>query len=325
MGDIAGQIEAIMPLPVSGHEKTPVLCPQFQKAVAEIGAHFIILLADRGANGGADAHPQGAQLFHGLQGGFQHATQRAFPSRMGGADHTGLGIGEQHRRAIRREDAKTQARRRRHHAITLQTLAIRAAPGRPRVDDGAVDLREADQAGIRSERIGHPFAVFRHGCRIVLGPGTAIERGIDALRYAALAPEKAVRDSRIVHSSRFKTLHGGKPATSVMAGGVSASALNRRPIVSLPISRSVAARRFWASAGLAFINCSARSAMPRLARKAPCVTGPATEAPPRRAAAVSAAKSTCEDRSSSPGSSSTSTKRWPPTACRVSAKPVRSP
>ena len=35
---------------------------------------------------------------------------RAAPAGMGGADHAGLGIGEQHRRAVGGDDAEQQAR-----------------------------------------------------------------------------------------------------------------------------------------------------------------------------------------------------------------------
>ncbi len=77
--------------------------------------------------------------------------------------------------------------------------------------------------------------------------------------------------------------------------------------------------------GLAFINCSAR----RRCRDRPGIRlasrGPNTAAPPRRPACARAAKSTWAERSSSPGSASTSAKRWPPTACRVSPKPPASP
>src|SRR5581483_9250206 len=225
--------------------------------------------------------------------------------------------------AIGGENAQAQAWRCRHHAIAFKAFAVFTTPGRKRVDDGTMDLGQADQPYVRRQRIRDPPAILGHRCRIVFRAGTAIERGVDALRDAALAGEEAMGDAGRVQTLRLETLHGGKPATSVMAGGISASTLKRRPIASWPISRSVAARRVRASSGLAFINCSARSVMPRLARNAPCVAGPDTEAPPRLPAAASAAKSTWAERSSSPGSASTSAKRCPPTACRVSAKPVR--
>ena len=49
-------------------------------------------------------------------------------------------------------------------------------------------------------------------------------------RYPAGAPEKAMRDAGNVQGLGRQPLHRGNPATSLMAGGTKARALNRVPI-----------------------------------------------------------------------------------------------
>src|SRR5450432_3465900 len=65
VGGIARQIEAIMTLLAGGDEETALPKTQFQKAVAELPAHFVIVLGNTGPDRGADAIAPGPQFFHG--------------------------------------------------------------------------------------------------------------------------------------------------------------------------------------------------------------------------------------------------------------------
>ena len=75
----------------------------------EFAADFVGVLADQGADRGDDAAAFGAEFFHRVDGGFQHAGQRAFPAGMRRADHARARIDEQDRAAIGRGDADREA------------------------------------------------------------------------------------------------------------------------------------------------------------------------------------------------------------------------
>ena len=70
---------------------------------------------------------------------------RAAPAGMGGADHAGLGIGQQDGRAVGGDDAESDIGAVRHHRV-----GARAVAGSPRCRHldhvGAVHLHEADEA-----------------------------------------------------------------------------------------------------------------------------------------------------------------------------------
>ena len=68
--------------------------------------------ADGGADDGANAGPGRAQFLHRPDGGLQHPAKGPAPSRMGGADHAGLRVGEQNRLAIGGQNRQRQFRRR---------------------------------------------------------------------------------------------------------------------------------------------------------------------------------------------------------------------
>ena len=75
-----------------------------QKLPRDLVAHRILRGADAGADGGADALRPGAELRHGLYGVRGHPAQRAFPARVGSADHARPGVFEQDRVAVGSEN-----------------------------------------------------------------------------------------------------------------------------------------------------------------------------------------------------------------------------
>ena len=82
-------------------------------------------LGDARADAGMDPRRRGAQRDHRRHRRLEHAGDRAAPAGMGGADHAGLGIGKQHRRAIGGEDAERHAA----PACTIASARGRAAGG----------------------------------------------------------------------------------------------------------------------------------------------------------------------------------------------------
>src|SRR5687767_2194084 len=86
-------------------EETPVLGIGFDEAFDEFATDFVGVLADQGADRGDDAAAFGAEPFHGVDGGFQDAGQRALPSRMRRTDHARGGVDEQYRSAVGRGGA----------------------------------------------------------------------------------------------------------------------------------------------------------------------------------------------------------------------------
>ena len=141
---IARQVELPVRLAPAGGEEPDVGRVARQHRVAQVGADLVRLLPDARADGRGD--PPGAQRPHGGDGRLQHARHRAAPAGMGGADHPGLGVAEQHRRAVGGDDAQGDAGPVGHHGVGAGAFA--GGPGRGGVHHRrAVHLRQADQRG----------------------------------------------------------------------------------------------------------------------------------------------------------------------------------
>ncbi len=78
--DETGQIEHRMAAAFAGLEEPRILGVGVEKTFDEFATHFIGVLADQGADGGDDAAAFGAEFFHGVDGGFHNAGQRALGS-----------------------------------------------------------------------------------------------------------------------------------------------------------------------------------------------------------------------------------------------------
>ena len=70
------------------------------KAVDEIGADFVIVLADHGSQRGADLAAVSAELLHRGDSRFRHAGERTAPAGMGRADDTRSRLSKKDRAAI---------------------------------------------------------------------------------------------------------------------------------------------------------------------------------------------------------------------------------
>ena len=92
--------------------------------------------------------PLRPQLLHRLNRRIGDSGERPAPPGVRRSDHAGVGVGEQHRRAIGGEDAQRQPRNIGRHRIGLRSLA-----DLPRLRDGdrlaAVDLIKRQQLRFR--------------------------------------------------------------------------------------------------------------------------------------------------------------------------------
>src|SRR5262249_10582512 len=270
---------------------------------------FVGGLADAGADRRGNARQGGTPTPHFGNRLLQHTIESTAPAGVRGTRDARFGIGEQHGRAIRVKDAKSDAGRCRHHGVDLGCVAAR--PGL--IDDGdalAVSLPGGDEiGGIEIGRSHHAVAILRHVLSHIAGAETAIERGIDAFAHATGAAEEAVADAGQTREI-FSLDHtsSAKPGGIGRLGPVNASALNRVPISRASVRRRRAASisRAWAGVARPF-KISARASRPRRCRNSPWGSGPCAAAPADVAARASAAKSTWADKSAAPGSASTST------------------
>ena len=156
-------------------KNTRVLGVGIQEALDEFAADFVGVLADQRADGGDDAAAVGAEFFHRVDGGFQHAGQRALPAGMRGADHARGGIGKQDRAAIGGGDADGDAFGAGDDGVGARPRVALPWSGRHH-DVGRMDLVRAEKAlGRNAHLLGHPAAVFRDMGGIVVRAEAAIE------------------------------------------------------------------------------------------------------------------------------------------------------
>jgi len=117
-------------------------------------------------------------------------------------DHAGLGVGEQHRRAVGGEDAQREAR-----AIGDQRIGMRPRRVVPRIGDGnrigAVYLEHRNQTPARQHRFRREAAVFGDHGGIVVRAEPDIEPGMHARRHAATPAEKAMWNGQRGRADNF--------------------------------------------------------------------------------------------------------------------------
>jgi len=191
VGDIGFEIELVMAGLAGGEEAlvrgVGVVEPS-HKAVVDLIAGAGDARADRGG----DALAPGAEPFHRGERRIGHAADRTLPPGMRGTDHAGLGIGEQHRRAIGGEDAEREAR-----TIGDQRIGMRPRRLVPGIGDGdglgAVHLEQADQPPAGQHRPDRAPAILADRPRIVVGAEPDIQPGMHADGDAPAPAEKAVR------------------------------------------------------------------------------------------------------------------------------------
>src|SRR4029078_5150749 len=320
--DEAGKIEHRMSRSVRRNEESGIVGVGIEKAFDEFAADLIGVLADQGADRRDDAAARGAEFFHRVHRGFDHAGQRALPSRMCGADHAGGGVDEQYWPAIGRGDADRKPFGARDERIAARLGALPGPGSDHRV--GRMYLMQADETIRRDPHpLGHPAAIFRDMRRIIVRSEAAIEALVDAAGDRALAGEEGVAQARDGRQQRRAEGHGMsapgtvasslRPATEVSCGSVIASTLNIEPMPPRPesVSRFSAPAMSAETSGVVFAcSVTARVSLRSRLRKSPCVTGPCTRAPRSSAARTNAWKSTWAVTSACPGFFKGSAKLW---------------
>ena len=156
--------------------------------------HLVALAGDDRADRGGDPLAAGAPFFHSGDRGFDHSGEGALPAGMGGADHAGLAVGEQHRRAVRGEDGEGETRTVRHHRIGMGPPIV--GPGLLDIERvRGMDLEQGDEARARHHRVERPPPVLLDQTGIVARAEADVEARADPGRDAAATAEKAVRNA----------------------------------------------------------------------------------------------------------------------------------
>ena len=140
----------------------------FEEFRLEFRPDLIGRLADAGPYRSHDPGPLGAEPFHRPDCGLQNARDRPPPAGMRGGDHPGVGVGEQHRCAVR-----SQGRNDQPWCPSDQCIGPgQGAAWQRSIDDQrrrAMDLIEGLHllARLLPERQGHAAAVLSHRGLIV--------------------------------------------------------------------------------------------------------------------------------------------------------------
>ena len=192
--DVARQVEHEM-AGLARREEARVVRVGRHELLHQLGADLVARLVDHRPGRRDDARARSAEPLHLDDGCLQHAAERAAPAGVRRADHLRLRVGEQHRSAIRGRDADRQCLLARHDGVGMRPRLV--APRLARLDHlGRMDL-VAGQQPLRPdrERLRHARAVLVDVGAQVLRADAAVQRGIDAVRNAAVAGEEAVADA----------------------------------------------------------------------------------------------------------------------------------
>ena len=148
-----------------------------EKSGYEFGPDFVVRLADRWAEYGLDLLPFRSQTFHGIDRVFQHAAERAFPARMGGADHACMLIKKQDRAAVGGDHADGQSRLVGDYRIRFRPLTFIGA-----INDNCVRRMNLPGVGndgrFGTKRCCSAAAILVHCFTVVGGADADIESAV---------------------------------------------------------------------------------------------------------------------------------------------------
>ena len=112
---------------------------------------------------------------------------------MRGADHLGLGVGKQHRRAIGRHHAQRDAGTVGHQRVGPGRARRGPAVGADNQHVGRMELVHGQEIGLAQREMGGgAAAVLAHIVGLIARAVAAVERGVEAFAHAALAREEAM-------------------------------------------------------------------------------------------------------------------------------------
>ena len=239
---VAGQIEVLAVWRTAGAEEGGGAREGREHGVAQFGTYFVAVLGDARADDGRHAGRHRAKGGHGGNRGFQHAGGGAAPAGVHGPDHAGLGIVQQHRRAVGRDDPEGQSWAIRDEGISGWALA--GMPGRLHGNDRcAMNLMQAEQVGgADAEGSGDAGAVLGDVGGVVAAGLIGVEAGVRADADAAAAGEETMAGGERLVGQELGG-HASNPGGGGTAGWVMASALNSWPMRLGAARRSAASRK----------------------------------------------------------------------------------
>ena len=175
--EIARQVEHEVAAAGSGAEEHCIGLVLGQERRGKLRTDLVGAGSDAGADRDRDALAPSAEPFHGGDGRVDDAAQRALPAGMRRADHAGVGIGQQHGRAIGGEHAQHDARPVGHQAIGLGRARRTPAVLGHGQHVGRMDLVHGLEVGLaQAELLGHAAAVLAHVVGRVGRAIAAVER-----------------------------------------------------------------------------------------------------------------------------------------------------
>ena len=216
--DVARQVEHGVALAGRRHE--PCVAFVRVETVQKLRANLVICLTDRRAKHCDDVGAVSTQAFHRIEGGLEHAADRALPTGMSRADHTRFRVGEQHGSAIGCHDADGQTGHGRDDRIASRLLGDvqRERLGRD-VNGGGMDLiGRHDIAEVRAKRVNDAHAVLTHMRGGVLRSDADVEPSVDAFRHAAATGKETVHDgfaAQFARLDRIQLTHDVAPASGL--------------------------------------------------------------------------------------------------------------
>ena len=153
----------------AGGNEALVIRVNRDETVDEFRADLIGCLLNGRADGDGDIAGCCARLDHRRNGRFKDSPGCPFPPGMGRADNPGGSVGEQHRHAIRRQNAERNARRGRDKGVRRRIVLI--SPRLVHGDrNGGMDLIDRQQRiGRQAEAIRDPAPIRQHMARIIGG------------------------------------------------------------------------------------------------------------------------------------------------------------
>ena len=188
---ITCEVERPVSVATSGCKAARMIRIARDHRLVDVDADLVGAQCDAWPDGGCDPAGLRTQIDHGGDRRLDHACDRAAPACMGRADHAGLAIGKQDRRAISGDDAQCDPGTSGHHRIGAWTGS--GFPWLADLDDvGTVHLHQFDQSLCADSAQG-ACPVLEDGVAIIATRQAAIEARIGAGRYAALAGKEAMR------------------------------------------------------------------------------------------------------------------------------------
>ncbi len=233
-------------------EKAGVAGIALEEAHGKFRADLVARRTDRRAEHRDDVAAPCAQRLHRVKRRLQHAAEGALPACVGGADHSGVGVGEEDHPAIGAGDADRQARR-------GSGERVHTGPFRPCLGYGQAGRRMnliGHEQRRRAEMVGHAAAVLGNRLGVVARADAPVEAGVDAGGDAALSREEGVaeRSQRWCGSYREGVVgHAGssKPGGGTAPGATTAIALNSVAMLdSCAVKRASAASTAAACSGV---------------------------------------------------------------------------